>query len=349
MRAGLPRWAWMLVAMPFTVWADANADAGKWLMDASEAQRSHNYQGVLLHRSGDAMNSFRLSHRYQDGEARERLQTLTGDSRDVVRRGDKVICLIPPGARMPASALQDLPQAMIPKLDAAQLERISQNYTFTSLGEARVAGRRCEGVAIKPRDPMRYAYEVWADKETRVPLKVTLRGPDGQPIEQLLFTEVHFPESIPDAVFDITPQIDRGYESIVQERAQTPMDVALTGPGPRRSSDQAPQLALVSIPDGFEVVMFTERQLPGGAGTLRHWVISDGMTSVSIFGRQGIDQRQASMPGAQHALGATHAYRQITGSVEITVVGEVPLQTLRVIAEGTSRRLQDPQPVAVPR
>jgi sigma-E factor negative regulatory protein RseB len=338
MRAGLTRWAWVLIAMPFSVWAEA--ESARWLMDVSKAQDTNNFQGILLHRSGDAMNSFRVTHRYKNGEARERLQTLTGDSRDVVRRGDKVICLVPPGQRMPAAALQDLPQSLVPQLDETQLARIQQNYTFSSLGEARVAGRRCEGVAITPRDPLRYGYEVWADQETRVPLKVTMKGPDGRSVEQLLFTEVRFPDTIDDAVFDITPQIDRGYESIIQERTLTPMDAALA---PERAALEAgPQLALVSIPEGFEVVMFAERQLPGGAGTLRHWVISDGLTSVSIFGRQGIEQRRASMPSAQHALGATHAYRHITGSVEITVVGEVPLQTVRGIAEGTSRRLQRP-------
>ena len=107
------------------------------------------------------------------------------------------------------------------------------------------------------------------------------------------------------------------------------------------------QLDLVSIPDGFEVVMFAERNLPGNTGTLRHWIISDGLTFVSIFGRHSIgEQPAASMPQSATSVGAMHAYRQIAGQVEITVVGEVPSQTVQFIAEGTSRRLSKGAPVA---
>lgn len=47
------------------------------------------------------------------------------------------------------------------------------------------------------------------------------------------------------------------------------------------------------------------------------------------------------MPHSATAVGAMHAYRQIVGSVEITVVGEVPSRTVQVIAEGTSQRLSN--------
>lgn len=325
-----------LVLAPAAVMA-ADIDPGAWLIEVSEAQRNSNYQGILLHRSGETIDSFRVTHRFKNGEARERLQTLTGDPRDVVRRGEKVICLVPPGNRLPESAMHGLPQSMIPKLDTEQLQRINQSYVLATLGEARIAGRRCQGVSITPRDPLRYGYEVWADKETKVPLKVLLKGSDGRPIEQIMFTEVRFPEMIPDELFDITPQLDQGYASMSQERIESPLDAALVA----RPSSAGPDMhmGLVSLPEGFEVVMFTQRELPNGTGTLRHWIISDGLTSVSIFGRQSIDERPASMPQSAHAVGAMHAYRQIVGKVEITVVGEVPSQTVRVIAEGTSQRM----------
>ena len=318
-------------------------DERDWLIDVSHAQRHSNFQGVLLYRSGDAIDSFRVTHRYKNGEARERLQTLTGEQRDVVRRGDKVICLVPPGNRLPASALHGVPQSMIPKLDAPQLRRIEQSYTLSELGEQRIAGRRCEGLAITPHDPLRYGYEVWADKETKVPLKVLLTDSDGKAVEQIMFTEVRFPETIADEVFDITPQLDQGYQSIAQDRIQAADNTPSSSLG--RISDA--QLDLVSIPDGFEVVMFAERNLPGNTGTLRHWIISDGLTFVSIFGRHSIgEQPAASMPQSATSVGAMHAYRQIAGQVEITVVGEVPSQTVQFIAEGTSRRLSKGAPVA---
>lgn len=315
-------------------------DKRAWLVDVSEAQRQSNFEGVLLYRSGDSIDSFRVTHRYKNGEARERLQTLTGEQREVVRRGDKVICLVPPGHRLPSSALHGVPQSMIPRLDEAQLQRIEKSYILSELGEQRIAGRRCEGMSITPHDPLRYGYEVWADKETKVPLKVLLKGSDGKAVEQIMFTEVRFPDAIADEVFDITPQLDQGYQSIAQDQIQSlgsQAGAVLPGAG---TSDA--QLSLVSIPEGFEVVMFTQRDLPGGSGTLRHWIISDGLTFVSIFGRQNVGERRAaSMPHSATAVGAMHAYRQIVGSVEITVVGEVPSKTVQVIAEGTSQRLSN--------
>lgn len=79
--------------------------------------------------------------------------------------------------------------------------------------------------------------------------------------------------------------------------------------------------------------MHVQRTLPGGAGRIQHWVLSDGLSAVSVFGREGQGSLTAA-PRPLNAMGAVNAYRRLAGSMQITVVGEVPRQTIKLIADG---------------
>jgi sigma-E factor negative regulatory protein RseB len=303
----------------------------EWLVEMSQAVRSTNYEGVMIFRSESSLETFRVTHRYQSGEARERVQSLTGEPREILRVGDTVTCLLPRNRRL--SSAREVPQSLFPVLTVEQVARIAEVYELRDLGEQRIAGRRCQGVAIAPRDRFRYGYEIWADSETRVPVKVTLRDPDGRTLEQMMFTEVHFPDSIPDSAFLIDPERSRELEPVVSERAPPPSTLVALGGESVAQDARESRWQLHAVPRGFELVMHVQRSLPQGRGRLQHWVLSDGLTAVSVFGREGA---AGAMPIERpfSAMGAVNAYRRSLESLQITVVGEVPQDTIRYIADG---------------
>ncbi|MGH8482664.1 MAG: sigma-E factor regulatory protein RseB domain-containing protein, partial [Nevskiaceae bacterium] len=183
--------------------APAAADAATdWLLKINDAARQGTYQGVVVYRDGQRMEVLRLVHRHRDGRVQERLTSLTGKPRDILREDDNVYYLM--GEERPLSRP---PQGLFPVLSQDGLVEASVHYEYRDLGHARVAGRACRGVMLSPRDEFRYGYEVCGDVETAVPLRVTLVDRLGRTVEQLMFTEVAFPAEIPDAAFAPPPGV----------------------------------------------------------------------------------------------------------------------------------------------
>ncbi|HUR40198.1 MAG TPA: MucB/RseB C-terminal domain-containing protein [Verrucomicrobiae bacterium] len=306
------RWPAVALALALPAGATATAaDPAAWLLRVSEAARQASYQGVVVYRHANSMEVLRVVHRQHRGATQERLTTLTGKPREILQDGDRLSCAgdSPPLQTGRAGGL-------FPVLTAAALTRAADHYRFRDLGEARVAGRACRGLALQPRDEYRYGYEICADRETAVPLRVALRDSAGRTIEQLIFTEVAFPSSIADTAFESPPG------SLTQWQ------------GTPRGSETASAHAswqLVQLPPGFHEVARTQRPAPGGIGIIEHALLSDGLSAVSVF---SAPREAGQQPDGSSSLGGLHAHARTAGARLVTVVGEVPASTVRLIAEG---------------
>lgn len=284
-------------------------DAVAWLLKVSEAGRQANYQGTVVYRDGQRMDVMRLVHRQQDGRVQERLTSLNGRPRDILREGDRVAFI---AGDEPVQSSQSL----FPVLSQDQLARAAHHYEFRDLGNARVAGRSCRGVIMSPRDDFRYGYEICGDAETAVPLRVTLLDRRGQTVEQLMFTEVAFPARIADAAFAPPP-------------GAKPVPVT-AAPAPAVAAPETWRLA--RLPPGFRVVRRDLAPAPDGQGMVEHVLLSDGLSTVSVFGvRPAAIERQFR---GLSSIGAMSAYGRRVGAFHITVVGEVPTGTVRMIGDG---------------
>jgi sigma-E factor negative regulatory protein RseB len=285
-------------------------DAVAWLLKVSEAGRQANYQGTVVYRDGQRMDVMRLVHRQQDGRVQERLTSLNGRPRDILREGDRVAFI---AGDEPVQSSQSL----FPVLSQDQLAQAAHHYEFRDLGNARVAGRSCRGVIMSPRDEFRYGYEICGDAETAVPLRVTLLDRRGQTVEQLMFTEIAFPARIADAAFAPLP----GAKPV-------PVPAAAAAP-----AAEAPETwRLVRLPPGFRVVRRDLAPAPDGQGMVEHVLLSDGLSTVSVFGvRPAATERR--FRGLSN-IGAMSAYGRRVGAFHITVVGEVPPGTVRMIGDG---------------
>ena len=300
-------WAVALTFGPAPAFADAAAD---WLLKVSEAARQVNYQGVVVYRDGQRMDVMRLVHRQQDGRVQERLTSLTGRPRDILREGDRVAFLAGDEPVQSAGS-----QTLLPTLSADLLTQAADHYEYRDLGEARVAGRACRGVMMAPLDEFRYGYEICGDAETAVPLRVTLVDRHGRTVEQLLFTEIAFPSRIADSAFTPPPgamPVAAGVEA-----------PAVTAPETWR---------LVTLPPGFRIVRRDLAPSPDGQGMVEHVQLSDGLSAVSVFGVHPAAPDKA-FRGLSH-MGATSAYGRRVGTFHITVIGEVPPGTVRMIGDG---------------
>jgi sigma-E factor negative regulatory protein RseB len=310
--------------------SDAPIDAGTLLVQAAEASRTSNYQGVVIYRGDERFEVLRVQHRYKDDSERERMVSLTGDPRQLLRIDNRLISITPKG-RAFSSEGPSL-KGFLAQLTLERVEQLKAHYEFRSEGEGRIAGRPCHGVVIRPRDKYRYGYEVWTDQETRLPLKISLTGSRSEVLEQVMFTEVAFPKSIPDEAFET--EVDTRKFTLVTRNLPTLDDAAAI------EQHIDPQVALGKLPPGFKVVMHDDRVLPDGSGNVEHLLLSDGLSSVSVFSTVR-SQEAKGVSGASH-IGAVQAYGTVVGSFHVTIVGEVPGAAIKMIGDNLRVPLPGP-------
>ncbi|HEY1075754.1 MAG TPA: MucB/RseB C-terminal domain-containing protein [Fontimonas sp.] len=300
----------------------AAGDAGEMLVRLSEAARKANYEGEIVYQAQNRLETLKVVHGVSDGVEMERIQTLTGSPREIVKRDGKVVAVLSQDRRVTMD--RSTPQSLFPELKPEQIERLSAIYTFKEFDAARVAGRPCKGLAIAPKDQYRYGYRIWADAETGVPLKVDLTAPSGAVLEQMMFTSVRFPEQIAESAFEIS-----GGKAEVAR-------VAPPGPLPPAAAQAKLQADLQQIgrfrqlPPGYRVTMRSIRQTADG-GVIEHVLLSDGLSAISVFNARRPDPA-AGFTGDSR-IGAVHAFGRTVGTIHITVVGEAPQETVRMIGD----------------
>ena len=146
MRAALALGA-SLAALPVVAAADPQA----WLSRLAEATVTVSYHGEVTHRHGDRVQSYEIARRAGPGGFSERILTLTGSPREVVRDGASVTCILPDGAGR-------VPRNPFPLDGWSNPAAVAANYELEDAGEDRVAGRACRVVDVRARDALRYGY-----------------------------------------------------------------------------------------------------------------------------------------------------------------------------------------------
>jgi len=313
--------------------ASAGDEAGDWLVKMSQAARMANYEGVLVYRGDDILETFRVTHRFEDGSERERVQSMTGEVREVLKQNNKVTCLLPKDQRLTANR-PATPKSLFKPLSQDRLKQISDVYELKELGKARVAGRNCRGIAIAPRDEFRYGYELWADSESGVPLKLSLVASDGRLLEQMFFTEVRFPTSIPESAFARDVPADQARQSTAAA-ADAIAQAHEREPVAEETTAEVASAQFSKLPPGFRVVRREIRASP--AGVREHLLLSDGLSAVSVYRvLRNSPEAAASTAAAEHRIdqmGPLNAYSRSVGQVQITVVGEAPRRTVKMIGD----------------
>ncbi len=304
------------------------AQAGEdWLLSMSQAIRARNYQGVLVYAGGGEMRTLRVVHRFNNGRVQERLQSLTGEAREVLRDEEVVTCIHPKDKQVMVDR-REL-RGLLQNISELASSDIAPYYEIRQEGEARLIDRACRVLLVAPRDRYRYGYRIWADAETALPLRVDLLGPGNAVVEQTMFTQIEYPESIPDEA--LTPAVDASKFEWVRH---DPQEGVVMGGG--TSAWQVRKL-----PPGFRLVGVQRQQLQEHAMLTEHLLFSDGLSTVSVFVAPESAGQRRFLGVTQ--MGAVHAYGRRLSRYHISVMGEVPQATVELI--GNALELQS-QPAA---
>ncbi len=294
--------------------AAESAEAKLWLERMSQALATRNYDGKFFHLRGEQTETLRIIHRVDGGKISERLVSLDGSGREVIRNDSEVICYLPD--RKLVLVEQRTGDGPLFGALPSYSEGLDEHYDIEAVKVSKLLGRKTQMITVKPKDEFRYGYNLWIDYETAMPLKTQLCDRDGQVIEEILFATIDLPERIPLA--SLQPETSaEGFRWFRQ---------AVLAPEPGASDSwRVPRL-----PTGFRLTDQRVQAATGGNAAVQHLVFSDGLASVSVF----IEPRPRSAVPL-HGLtriGSAFAFSTEVSGNQVTAVGEVPAVTVRIIA-----------------
>lgn len=301
-------------------------DARAWLQRINSAARQRNYQGTLVVSADGQMSSSRMAHFCEGAHCFERVDMLDGPPQRVYRHNEQVLTLWP--AAKVARVEQRDAVALFPAVLSGSEEQLFERYDMIAEGSDRVAGLDAATFLLRPRDGHRFAQRLWADQSSGLLLRADVLSADGRVIESAAFTEVTIGiKAQPESVTAPMKKLD-GYR-IVRTM-------------PRRTGLDAEGWRLTIPVAGFKQVSCVKRSLEAASdaeGSLATEVLqtifSDGLTHVSVFVEPLRPKRHRAGAGA---FGATHTLMQPLGAFWITVVGDVPMGTLKQFADALVRR-----------
>jgi sigma-E factor negative regulatory protein RseB len=290
----------------------SNEVARQWLERMIDAVNNLDYQGTFIYLHDNQLETMLIEHRVKNGRSWERLSSLNGEPREVIRDQDSITCVLP-GAQensVDKRALGKQFFALLPE----DLGKLDTYYGFSVLGKGRVAGRNTIVVAIVPRDGYRYGYRFFLDEESALPLKSDLMSEKGKAVEQTMFTQVAIGLA---EMGDSTHEPAALAETIVLKSVRNQ---------PKITQNPSEHLwSFQDLPNGFRLSM--RNQLPdlNGAQMVEQYVLTDGLASLSVFVETA--GRGEALKGVSR-LGAINAWGGEVQGYQVTAVGEVPAVTL---------------------
>lgn len=290
-------------------------EALAWLQRIADAARQLNYTGTFVYQNGDQAETSRITHFTDATGEYEKLETLDGPRREVIRNNTEVLTFF--FDRRVLRRERRTTQKTFPALLPDQLAALTQNYDLRKGRQERVAGYDAQALILVPRDEYRYGHKLWAELKSGLLLKARMLNENREVIEQFHFTQVQI--NAPLTLASVQPSF--------------PLP-SLPPPPPGWQPGPADTGWIVrKQPAGFKKIMEVRRMKQDGGVPVAHLVYSDGLAAVSVFIEPMPPMRPVEGLSQQ---GAVTIYTKSLPDQLITVLGETPAATVVQIGDSVA-------------
>ncbi len=286
-----------------------------WLERMNRAVLSLDYEGRFVYQHGDHLEALFIRHSVADGVESERLISLNGSHRQIVRDNDSVMCVIPKQKAVDVDRRAS--GRRLSPISPIRPAQLVNHYSFEMGDTTRVAGRPVQDVIIRPKDGLRFGYELSLDQQHALPLRTAMLDKNGRKVSQILFTQLRIGEfADPIASAEPLPVHENPHQAAWKSEA-------------RAQLMQAPAWVFSELPPGFMLNVHRRQPHPASDTYREHFIFSDGLATVSVY----VEPSGAvSINGAVDA-GPMNAYGRDLGGYHVTAVGEVPAATVRLFSD----------------
>ncbi|QKN80852.1 sigma-E factor regulatory protein RseB [Scandinavium goeteborgense] len=293
----------------FSANASADVSSGALLQQMNLASQSLNYELSFVSINKQGVESLRYRHARLNNQALAQLLQMDGPRREVVQRGNE-ISYFEPGLD-PFTLNGDFIVDSLPSLVYTDFKRLAPYYDFISVGRTRIADRLCEVIRVVARDGTRYSYIVWLDSETKLPMRVDLLDRDGETLEQFRVV-----------AFNVSEQVSSNMQTLSTASLPPLLSVPV---GDKVKFNWLPSW----LPQGFVEVAGSRRTLPTIDTPVESRLYSDGLFSFSV----NVNHANANSSEQVLRTGRRTVSTSVRDSSEITIVGELPPQTAKRVAD----------------
>ncbi|MBL8327745.1 MAG: MucB/RseB C-terminal domain-containing protein [Rubrivivax sp.] len=313
-------------APPRAASAVEKGDPAAWVERIHQAAQQRSYAGTLVFTAADIVSSSRVLRLGVGDQIYERIEALDGRQQRSFRHNDQVHTIWPASRVVTVERRSAVDETVgLPQLDP----RLQTHYEIRLLGREKIAGREAVVLLLQPRDELRFAQRLWADRETGLLLRADVLSAQGQVLESSAFSNVEV---------DVRPTREQtlnparrleGFRTVTLNAEATSLD--------------AEGWSAERLPAGFRLLGCVQRVMgdPVAESAARlpramQAVFSDGLARVSVF-VEAAEPNRSRQPLMTH-LGATHTLMKPRDNRWwITVMGDVPLPTLRAFSDALVR------------
>jgi len=291
-----------------------------WLQKIANAARQLNYAGTFVYQHGRQVETSRIAHWADADGEHEKLATLDGPPREIIRNNENVFCYLPESK---AVLITKRHGRQFPSLLPEDFAGIADNYVVRKGENDRVAGAECQMIVLEPKDNLRYGHRFCAEVNSGLLLRARTYNDKNELIESFSFTQLLLGNAVTKDLLKSTyASKSQGWriDRTALDRGELSADSGWT---------------LKNQPPGFRKV--TEmRRVMAGRPSVSHLVYSDGLAAISIF----IEPMPKTLPvaGPLAYQGSVNIYVKPQAEQMLTVVGETPARTVRLVAESLSPR-----------
>lgn len=304
-----------------TAGADQQAISALTLLNKmGEAIRSSNYYGTLVYMHGGRVESLKIVHKHDKEGESQRIVHLTGEAREIIRENDVVTCYMPESQSVFVGERR-FNNHLLARL-SKNFQEFTSQYYFEIDGTGRVAGRDTTIVAIRPKDNYRYGYRFWIDNDSHLLLKSDLLDASRQVLEQLMFVDINVGGDIGKEM--LKPSVDG--KSFTWHKGNPKIKNSATV--------DAPAWDIKKLPNGFTVKDRSKQKMPNSDQLVDYLFVSDGLATISVY-IEKFDVENKGYVGSSR-VGAVSIFGSLLDNYHVTVVGEAPQGTIKMIAESIS-------------
>lgn len=297
-------------------------EALAWLGKIQGAAQKQNYAGTFILQHGNMVQSTRIQHLYEWGTEYEKMEVLDGRPRVVYRQNELIQALIPE-KKLCLIEKRDAKDTF-PALIATTGNAILEQYTVRKEDHDRIAGLDCQEISLTPNDGYRYRYRLWADRQSGLLMRAQTISDTGEILEQVSFSQIAIGTQLDKSKLKLKVTDIQGWQ---QENIDgVPVNVAEFG-----------WIFKPMMVPGFTKILERKRNMPGPDGIKEVFqvIYSDGMAAISVF-----IEPMSSVHPARDSMrrGATNVLFRRIHENGVVIVGETPLATLQMFANGIEFR-----------
>jgi len=282
----------------------------------SDSMRNLSYQGEFVYLHENQLESMSILHIKDEFGERERLLSLNGEAREVIRDNKNLTCIWPGSRKVVVDSARQ--NKFSPLFVPDDIAKIGKFYNMNLTDGDRVAGQDSVIVHIKPKDQLRYGLKLWINSSNGLLLKSNLINELHEVVEVVMFTSLKELNKNDQKQLITMPELDDSF-SLIQYHsgdASGNLEVDMTW-------------RFSNLPDGFWQESAVKRRLADTEQFIQQMIYTDGLASLSVF----IEKQTLQAAQGETSMGAVNGFIRILDNYSVTAIGAVPALTVRRMAE----------------